>query len=153
MRLALATFGLCGLALIAGCDDAAPTAQQAPANSGPRIILFNITSGAEEDPHAVTMALQLAGHALDDGRSVVLFFNVRGVGVPTAALPEDLAFHEKPIKQLLANLMQRGAEAHVCPHCMAALEIGEEDLMAGAVVTNREQLFAKLGPNTNVFTY
>ena len=78
---------------------------------------------------------------------------MRGVDVPTTALPENLAFHERPIKQLLTELVQRGAEVHVCPHCMAALVIDEEDLMAGAVVTDREKLFARLGPNTNVFSY
>jgi predicted peroxiredoxin len=153
MKLTLATLGLCGLALIAGCDDAAQTTQQSPGDIGPQLLFFNITSGADEDAHAVTMALQLASHALNDGRDAVLFFNVRGAGVPTTALPEDLAFHEKPIKQLLTELVQRGAEVHVCPHCMSALEIDQEDLIAGAVVTDREKLFSKLGPNTSVFSY
>ncbi|UCH84707.1 MAG: hypothetical protein JSW50_03155, partial [Candidatus Latescibacterota bacterium] len=48
---------------------------------GPPIMFFSITSSGIEDTHAVTMALQLAGHALDDERKVVLFFNVRGVDV------------------------------------------------------------------------
>lgn len=153
MKLTLATLGLCGLTVIAGCDDAARTTAQSSAELGPQVVLFNITSGAEEDPHAVTMALQLADHALSDGRDVVLFFNVRGAGVPTTALTDDLAFHETPIKQLLTELVQRGAEVHVCPHCMSALEIDQENLLVGAVVTDREKLFSKLGPNTNVFSY
>ena len=36
------------------------------------IVLFNITSDGEKDPHPVTMALQLANHALNDGREAVL---------------------------------------------------------------------------------
>jgi predicted peroxiredoxin len=150
MKLSLAVLGLCGLLAVAAC---ARTTPEVPAESGPQVMFFNITSGAEEDAHSVTMALQLAGHALDAGRDVVLFFNVRGVGVPTTALADDLAFHATPVKQLLGDVMQRGAAVHVCPHCMAALDIEEADLVPGAVVTNRESLFAKLGSNTNVFTY
>jgi predicted peroxiredoxin len=117
------------------------------------VVLFNVTSSPTDDPHAVTMALQLAGHALEDGRIVVLFFNVRAVSVPTNGLAEDLAFHAEPIKRLLADLITRGAEVHVCPHCMHALGVAPDDLVAGAVVTDREKLFARIGPNTVAFTY
>ena len=117
------------------------------------IVLFNITSDGAHNPHPVTMALQLAGHALDDGREAVLFFNVSSVRVPTKSFPADLAFSAKPIAQLLADLAQRGADIHVCPHCMKALGVTAEDLIPEAKVTNREMLFAKIGPNTTVFTY
>jgi predicted peroxiredoxin len=115
-------------------------------------MFFNITSGPE-DPHPVTMALQLAGHALDDERPVVLFFNVRGVHVPTVQLPDTTAFGDRPIKELLTGLVERGAEVHVCPHCMAALGVEATDLIEGAQVTNRDMLFAHLQGNTAVFTY
>jgi predicted peroxiredoxin len=121
--------------------------------SASQVMVLNITSGPEEDAHSVTMALQLAGHALDDGREVVLFFNVRGVSAPTKDLPEDLAFKDKPIKTLLAGLIERGAQAHVCPHCMKALGVSAADLIEGAIVTDREKLFTKIGPNTVVFSY
>ena len=51
------------------------------------------------------------------------------VGVPTTGLADDLAFHATPIKALLADVMQRGAAVHVCPHCMAALDVEEADLV------------------------
>lgn len=132
-----------------GC--AAPDAS-GTASSAPQPMFFNITSGPD-DPHPVTMALQLAGHALDDGRDVLLFFNVRGVHIPTTQLSDTLAFGDRPIKELLADLMARGAEVHVCPHCMAALEVNETDLIEGAQVTTRDLLFAHLTGNTAVFTY
>jgi predicted peroxiredoxin len=122
-------------------------------SSQPPVMFLNITSSAADDPHAVTMALQLAGHALDDGRDVVLFFNVRGVDVPTIDLPEDIAFGDRPIRELLIELLDRGAEVQVCPHCMKAMDIEETDLIPGAVVTDRARLFGKLGPNTAVFSY
>jgi predicted peroxiredoxin len=117
------------------------------------ILFLNIISDGKEDPHSVTMALQLAGHAIDYGKKVVLFFNVRAVTVPTKNFPDDLAFHDKPIKSLLKELMAKGANVQVCPHCMKALNVKAEDLIEGAQVTDREKLFSQLGSNTNVFTY
>jgi len=142
-----------GLLVLTGCPRSGAETAQPTGVPGAQIVLFSITSAATEDPHAVTMALQLAGHALDDGRRVVLFFNVRGVTVPTTDLPEDLAFGAKPIKALLTALIARGAEAHVCPHCMNALGVEASDLIAGALVTNRDRLFSLLGSNTVVFSY
>lgn len=134
---------------VVGCAQA-DTANTAASSASS--MFFNITSGPE-NPHPVTMALQLAGHALDDNRSVVLFFNVRGVLIPTIQLPDTLAFGDRPIKEMLADLIERGVEVHVCPHCMSALEVDATDLIAGARVTNREMLFSNLMGNTAVFTY
>ncbi|MBN1912121.1 MAG: DsrE family protein [Pirellulales bacterium] len=150
MRWTLAVCLATGLAVLAGCGGEVQGKKAEQKN--PPIFFANITSGTN-DVHPVTMALQLAGHALDDGRKVVLFFNVRGVDVPTTKLPDDLAFHDKPVKKLLTDLIDRGAEVHVCPHCMKALGIDAKDLLPGVQVTNREKLFANLGPNTNVFSY
>jgi len=147
------TLMVVGLLVLIGCSRSGAETAQPSDKAGAQIVLFSITSAATEDPHAVTMALQLAGHALDDGRRVVLFFNVRGVTVPTTDLPEDLSFSARPIKELLGTLIARGAEAHVCPHCMNALGVEADDLIAGAFVTNRERLFSTLGSNTVVFTY
>jgi sulfur relay (sulfurtransferase) complex TusBCD TusD component (DsrE family) len=142
-----------GLLVLAGCSRSGAETEQPAGESGAQIVLFNIKSAATEDPHAVTMALQLAGHALDDGRQVALFFNVRGVTVPTTDLPEDLAFRAKPIKALLTALIEKGAQVHVCPHCMNALGVEADELIAGAFVTNRDRLFSMLGTNTVVFSY
>jgi sulfur relay (sulfurtransferase) complex TusBCD TusD component (DsrE family) len=99
------------------------------------------------------MAPQLAGHALNENKDVVLFFNVRGVSVPTKTFPIELAFHEKPITTLLQDLLARGAEVHVCQHCMNAMGITVEDSIDGAVMTDSKKLFAHLGSITVVFTY
>ncbi len=141
------------LLVLAACAPPAPVEAPVAAPPAPQITFFSITSDGASDPHSVTMGLQLANHALDAGREVVLFFNVRGTTVPTKAFPADLAFHAEPIATLLAGLIQRGAEVHVCPHCMEALGVAEADLIDGARVTTRDALFAKLGPETNVFTY
>ncbi|PIE17048.1 MAG: hypothetical protein CSA65_09845 [Proteobacteria bacterium] len=129
---------------------------QKPATSavtlGKPTVLFSVISGTAK-PHNVTMALQLANHALDAKRRVVLFFSVRGVQIPLQTLNSSLSFNAKPIKQLLADLIAKGAEVQVCPHCLQALKIDAKQLVKGAKVTTREMLLSTLGPNTNVFTF
>lgn len=154
MRFPRVAVGL--LALFLGVWSCAPVGEgneAATASQDPPTLVLNITSSGEEDPHAVTMALQLAGHSLDAGRATVLFFNVKGAGTPTADFPDSLAFGDRPIKELLAEALDRGAEVHVCPHCMSALGVEAADLIPGARVTDSDALFAHLGEGTVVFTY
>ncbi|MEE3371831.1 MAG: DsrE family protein [Planctomycetota bacterium] len=143
---------------VPGCSPANRSASQsATGESSSSTVLVNVTSAVEGDkgrPQAVDMALKLAGFALDEGRSVALFFNVKGVHVPTRKLPSDLAFQDNlPIAKQLAKLIERGAEVHVCPICMKALGVEAADVMEGAQVTTRPKLFAHIGANTAVFTY
>ena len=52
---------------------------------------------------SIDMAMKLAGFSLDEGRRVVMFFNVKGVEVPVTKLDDDLAFQqEQPFKTQLA---------------------------------------------------
>jgi predicted peroxiredoxin len=137
--------------LLSAC--AAPQRAAAPAlKLGKPTVLLSVISGADK-PHNVTMALQLANHALAAKRRVVLFFSVRGVQIPQQGLNETLAFNAKPLKTLLAEVIKNGAEVQVCPHCLKALKVDAKQLVAGAKVTTRELLFSALGPNTQVFTF
>lgn len=132
-----------------GCNTAS-----APNEPGASIVLLNVTSGADADPQAVDMAMKLAGFSLDEGRPVAMFFNVKGVTVPSSLLADDFKYQENtPIKQQLAKLIERGADVHVCPICMKALGVEESSLMEGAKVTTRPSLFANINANTVVFTY
>ncbi len=116
-------------------------------------LLFNITSG-KEDLHAVTMAFQLADHGLEDGRDVTLFFNVRSVEFATAGLSDTLSFADNPpLRQMLAELIAKGATVIACPHCMAAMGYGEDDLVEGATMADRARVFGPLDAGAAVFTY
>jgi predicted peroxiredoxin len=137
-----------------GCGRAPSGNEVSPSLAAASTVLFSVTSGAKEDPQSVDMAMKLAGFALDEGRHVVMFFNVKGVTIPSHALANDFAYQEdKPIKTQLADLIQRGVDVHVCPICMKALGVGESDLIEGAKVTTRSGLFANINANTAVFTY
>jgi len=122
-------------------------------DGGKSTVVFNITSG-KEDLQAVTMALQLAGHALDDGREVVLFLNVRAPEFAARQFPDKIAFRTNPpTKTMFADLTKRGARVLVCPHCVEALGMTAANLAEGMHLASRETLFGSLGPNSVVFTY
>jgi predicted peroxiredoxin len=117
-------------------------------------VLLSVTSDANQNPQSVDMAMRFAGFGLEEGRKVVIFFNVKGVTIPTAGFPDDFAFGDgSPIKQQLTALIERGADVHVCPICMKALDVDKSDLIDGAKVTTRSSLFAQIGPSTVAFTY
>ena len=138
------------LILLFGCN----SPQQFNAEPAASIVLLSITSDANETPQSVDMAMKLAGFSLDEGRKVVMFFNVKGVTIPVNNFPDDFAFQTNdPIKTQLTDLIKRGVDVHVCPICMKALDVEDSDVLAGAKVTTRPSLFENIGSNTAVFTY
>ncbi len=150
-RFACAAVMLIG-AMLVGCagSGSAPNAQTI-ADARP-VVVLNITSGPE-DIKAGSMALLLAGHALDDGRAVILFFNVHGVKLADRNLSPTLASHDRPVRQLLADLIDRGATVLVCPACMTAADMTPADLVPGATTASREALFGPLDDRAIVFSY
>lgn len=149
-KYAVILFALTGFLL--GCNSRRVLPNGVDAGPGP--VLISITSDMESNPQSVDMAMRFAGFALDEKRDVLMFFNVKGATVPSTKLPEGAAFQQgEPIRKQLADLIQRGAKVHVCPVCMKALDVGETDLVEGAQVTTRGQLFAAITRGTCVFTY
>jgi predicted peroxiredoxin len=148
-RTALATVLL---PLLAAC--AGETKTDGPTASAParRPVLINVTSGMD-DRHAVTMALQLAGHAVDQHRAVTLFFNVKGVAVCVEGVP--MIGHKQTwmIADRIAELQQHGAIVLVCPHCMKAMGITQADLIEGARIATADALFGAVDRGAAVFTY
>ena len=133
----------------------APLAHAKPKAEEPQKagLLFNVTSG-KEDLHKVTMALQLANHAVEDGRPVTLFLNVRAVEFASKGCSDKLAFGgNPPLTEMLAALIGKGATVIVCPHCWEAMGYGEGDLIEGATLADREKVFGPLDAGAAVFTY
>lgn len=129
-----------------------PQAAQPAADK--KVVMISITSDAKADPQSVNMGLTLAKFCSEEGYDVALFFNVKGVQVPTQSFPDDFQYlKHDPLKAQIKALSDAGVEVHVCPVCMADLDVTEDDIMEGAFVTSKPKLFAKLGPSTSVFTY
>lgn len=128
-----------------------PAATAAQSAAKPRFVL-NLTSG-QSDLHRSTMALALANHALDDGREVIIFLNVRAPELARKDAPSQ-AFGENPApSKMLASLIQRGAQVHVCPMCMKGVGVAADAMIPGCIVTDREKLFGKLTADAVVFSY
>ena len=136
-----------------GCADSKPV-QHNLQLTGPGTVLLSVTSDANEDPQSVNMALTLAGFCLDENYTVAIFFNVKGVHIPTTGFSEDLAYGDHaPFKEQIRALAERGAEIHVCPVCMGDLGVEAEDIMESAFVTSKPKLFVHVGPHATVFSY
>jgi len=146
-RLAILGVLAFSMLYVAGC-------KPQPAKPGQATVLLNVTSDAEASPQSVDMAMKLAGFSLAEKRKVVMFFNVKGVKMPTKDFGDDFAFESnKPLKVQLSKLIDDGVEVHVCPICMKALGVEKGDLLEGAQETTRDKLFAHIGADTAVFTY
>lgn len=142
--------GLLVAVFVALAMQGAPAAAQ-PQTIKPRFVL-NLTSGLD-DLHRTTMALELARHALDDGREVLVFLNVKAPPIATLDGAKDAMPGMASPTELLQKLIERGAMVHVCPMCMKAMKVEPEALLPGTVVTDREKLFSKLETGVTVFTY
>jgi len=145
---------IASLLLVSGCNNPPQSSATPPLSKETAIVLISVTSDANENPQSVDMAMKLAGFSLDEGRKVVMFFNVKGVTIPLNKLADDFAFQSnQPLKAQLTELIKRGVDVHVCPICMKALSVEKSDLIEGANVTTRPNLFTNIGANTSVFTY
>jgi predicted peroxiredoxin len=139
--------------LAAGVGYAAYTAP-AEGQAGPKDALVINPTGGKVDLHAVTMALELAGHALDDNREVIVFLNMRGAELASKNLPATCSLPGKPpIPEMMGKLMARGAVFLCCPSCMQVLGVQETDLAPGVKLASKEGLFGSLGEGAVVFSY
>lgn len=150
-RFACAAVALIG-ALLVGCAGSGSTHDAATMTDARPVVVLNVTRGLE-DIKAGSMALLLAGHALDDGRQVIVFLNVHGVKLADRDLSATLASHDKPVKQLLGDLIDRGVTVLVCPACMKAADMTAADLVPGARTASRQALFGPLDDQAIVFSY
>lgn len=155
MKTCLAFFGTCALMFtFAGCEQPSNGSSATAAHEANATVLISVTSDVNDNPQSIDMAMKLAGFSLDEGRDVAMFFNVKGVTIPTSDFDDGLAFDDNaPVKQQLTELIERGVDVHVCPICMKALDVEESDILEGAQVTTRPKLFAHIGGDTAVFTY
>ena len=155
MRISAFVFVVLSAGFMCGCGKSDSNAANSKAQSSADASVFiSVISDMDSNPQAVDMAMKLAGFSLDEGRNVFMFFNVKGVRVPVQSLGDDVAFGSNdPIKKQLAKLIERGATVHVCPICMKALDVNEDQLVAGSHVTTRPALFQQIRGDTCVFTY
>ena len=99
-------------------------------------LFINVTS---EDPWKVSMAAFFGlNFALKQGQGpVVMFVNVQATPLFTrgkaAVRSEQFG---KPVQDMVKEFQAAGGKVLICPVCMKALAIGEQDLMEGAQVAS-----------------
>ncbi len=119
-----------------------------------KIAVISITSDPKNELQKVNMGLSFAGFCVDEGYDVYIFLNVKAVSLATKGFSDELKFKDhSPLKKHLVALSERGVQIHVCPVCMKDFEIGNDEIIPEAFVTDKPKLFAKLGADTMVFSY
>ncbi|MBA61433.1 MAG: hypothetical protein CMJ76_03620 [Planctomycetaceae bacterium] len=142
------------LLILSGCQTNVEQSDAGTLDGDVKVAVVSLTSDPLTDPQAVNMGLTFAGFCLDEGYAVAIFFNVKGVTLPTTSFDADYKYQQHaPMIEQLRTLKNRGAELHVCPVCMKDLNITAEDIIEDAFVTDKPRLFGKLGSDTMVFTY
>ncbi len=143
------------ITMVFGCQkEIEQSGQTTVSDSEKKVAVISITSDPLADPQAVNMGLTFAGFCLDEGYDVAIFFNVKGVTLPTTGFDASYKYQDHaPLIEQLQSLNERGAELHVCPVCMKDLDITADDIIEEAFVTDKPKLFSKLGSDTMVFTY
>ena len=142
------------LLVLSGCQTNVEQSNPSVRDRDTKVAVISLTSDPLTDPQSVNMGLIFAGFCLDEGYEVAIFFNVKGVTLPTTSFDTAYNYQEHaPMIQQLQTLKSRGAELHVCPVCMKDLSITAEDIIDDAFVTDKPKLFKQLGSDTMVFTY
>jgi predicted peroxiredoxin len=122
-------------------------------NPGNHSVLINLATGLE-DTERVTVALLVAGAALDAGRRVGIWLTkeaVRlalpghGVGVACDGCP--------PLERLLEQFREKGGELLPCPICFSARRLDEGALVPNAQLTGATPMWEWIGAGATVFSY
>jgi predicted peroxiredoxin len=116
-------------------------------------VLINLSTGLE-DAECVTVALLVAGAALDRGKRVGIWLTkeaVRlalpgyGVGVACDGCP--------PLDRLLEQFREKGGQLLPCPICFNARSLDDAALAPNARLTGATPMWDWIGAGATVFSY
>ena len=148
---------IAALAYLAGCQQNQP---QEPAAAvvveeidiAPSELIINLTSDATTEPESALMGLTFAEKALENGLTVTVFMNVRGVKLASTAAA-DISINDTNLHGIITRIIEKGGNVVACPMCMKVQGIAETDLMEGIKVSGEGMMMQKLKENPTVFTY
>lgn len=107
-----------------------------PARDG---VFIHISEGYG-DPHRVLMPLKMATIMSED-KDVLIYMDIDAVKLLVNGA-EDLNFSEhKSAHTYIKQLTENGVAIHVCPSCLQAAGFGEDDLMEGVQIADRDRFF------------
>jgi predicted peroxiredoxin len=117
-------------------------------------VLINLATGME-DSERVTVALLVAGAALDRGLDVAMFLTKDAVRLAVPGHAEGEACEGcPPLERLFSQFTEKGGELLVCPICVNARKLDPETFVDNATIAGATPMLEWLGdgPRT-VFSY
>ena len=116
-------------------------------------VLVNLATGME-DAERVTVAFLVATAALDQGKSVVVWATKDAVrlGLPGEAKGEACDGCP-PLERLFQEFADGGGELWLCPICLNARGLAEEDKVGNVTVAGATPTMEWVGDGATVFSY
>jgi predicted peroxiredoxin len=115
--------------------------------------LINLSTGLE-DTERVTVALLVAGAALDKGKRVGIWLTKEAVRLALPGVGVGVACDGcPPLERLLEQFGEKGGELLPCPICFSARRLDENALVANARLTGATPMWDWVGAGATVFSY
>ena len=117
-------------------------------------VVINLATGLE-DGERVTVALLVAGAALDQGRQVTMFLTKEAVRLALPGYAQVVACDGcPPVARLLEQFTEGDGQMLVCPVCFNARKLDENDLAPNARLGGATPLWDWIGgDHATVFSY
>jgi predicted peroxiredoxin len=117
-------------------------------------VVINLTTGLD-DGERVTVALLVAGAALEQGKQVTMFLTKEAVRLPLPGYGEAIACDGcPPIPRLLEQFADGGGQLLVCPVCFNARKLNESELVGNARMGGATPLWEWIGDeHATVFSF
>ncbi len=116
-------------------------------------VLVSLSTGME-DAERVTVAFLVATAALNQGKDVVVWTTQEAVrlGLPGVAAGEACNGCP-PLERLFAQFADGGGEIWLCPICLDARGLSDEEQVPNSKVAGATPMFEWLGDHATVFNY
>jgi predicted peroxiredoxin len=119
----------------------------------PGKVLVNLTTGME-DPEQVTLAFLVAGAALEQGKTVVIWTTKEAVRLGLPGHAEGEACDGcPPLERLFQQFEDGGGELWLCPICVNARGLADAEKVANASIVGATPMWQWAGDDTTVFSY
>jgi predicted peroxiredoxin len=116
-------------------------------------LLVNLKTGME-DPECVTIALLVAGGALDAGKEVWIFATQEAVrlGIPGVCAGEGCEGCP-PLERLFSQFEEKGGQLRLCPFCVNARHLQDEEFVTFAEIAGATAMWQWAGDDAQVIGY
>jgi predicted peroxiredoxin len=116
-------------------------------------VVINLATGLE-DHERVTVALLVAGAAVEQGKQVTMFVTKEAVRLGLPGYGEGVACDGcPPLARLLEQFADGGGRLLVCPICFNARKLTEAELLPNAELGGATPLWEWIGDEATVFSY